>query len=164
MRGSCRLLAAGRNGLDRRSISRYDWYGAPARTTSARGAQTSSKDESRYPAQLLYRNRHFPARRKGLLGKAKPNGVLYVLPGSEAKFLAPLDVREIPGVGKVTEQKLHAVGIRKVNDLTRFGDAKLEDQFGKWGLALAGKARGEDAGAWFEAEIGADEGAKSISH
>ncbi|HZQ20380.1 MAG TPA: DNA polymerase IV [Terriglobales bacterium] len=97
-------------------------------------------------------------------GKAKPNGVLYVLPGSEAKFLAPLDVREIPGVGKVTEQKLHAVGIRKVNDLTRFGDAKLEDQFGKWGLALAGKARGEDAGAWFEAEIGADEGAKSISH
>ncbi len=97
-------------------------------------------------------------------GKAKPNGVLYVVSGREARFLAPLDVREIPGVGKVTEQKLHAVGIRKVGDLTRFNDAELEQQFGKWGLALAGKARGEDAGAWFEGEIGADEGAKSISH
>jgi len=38
-------------------------------------------------------------------GKAKPNGVLLVMAGRESKFLAPLDVREIPGVGKVTEQK-----------------------------------------------------------
>src|ERR1700682_897594 len=36
-------------------------------------------------------------------GKAKPNGVLYVIAGREATFLAPLAVREIPGVGKVTE-------------------------------------------------------------
>jgi DNA polymerase-4 len=97
-------------------------------------------------------------------GKAKPNGVLYIVAGREANFLAPLDVREIPGVGKVTEQKLHSLGIRKVGDLTKFGDSDLEQQFGKWGVALAGKARGEDAGAWFEGEIGADEGAKSISH
>ena len=97
-------------------------------------------------------------------GKAKPNGVLLVMAGRESKFLAPLDVREIPGVGKVTEQKLHSLGIRKVGDLAKFDDADLEDRFGKWGVALAGKARGEDAGAWFEGEIGADEGAKSISH
>lgn len=97
-------------------------------------------------------------------GKAKPNGVLYIVPGREAKFLAPLEVREIPGVGEVTEQKLHAFGIRKVGDLTKFADAELEQEFGKWGLALAGKARGEDAGAWFEGEIGAEEGPKSISH
>ena len=97
-------------------------------------------------------------------GKAKPNGVLYIVPGREAKFLAPLDVREIPGVGKVSEQKLHALGIHKVGDLAKFDDSDLEQRFGKWGVALAGKARGEDAGAWFESEIGADEGAKSISH
>ena len=36
-------------------------------------------------------------------GQAKPNGVLWIVPGEEAKFLAPLDVREIPGVGKVME-------------------------------------------------------------
>lgn len=97
-------------------------------------------------------------------GKAKPNGVLFILAGRESKFLAPLDVREIPGVGKVTEQKLHSIGIRKVGDLAKFDDADLEERFGKWGVALAGKARGEDAGAWFEGEVGADEGAKSISH
>lgn len=97
-------------------------------------------------------------------GKAKPNGVLFILAGRESKFLAPLDVREIPGVGEVTEKRLHSLGIRKVGDLAKFGDNDLEQQFGKWGVALAGKARGEDAGAWFEGEIGADEGAKSISH
>jgi DNA polymerase-4 len=97
-------------------------------------------------------------------GQAKPNGVLWIVPGEEAKFLAPLDVREIPGVGKVMESHLHALGIKKVADLAKLEEAELEDRFGKWGLALAGKARGEDAGGWFDTEVGEDTGAKSISH
>src|ERR1700730_2062446 len=96
--------------------------------------------------------------------QAKPNGVLYIVPGQEAKFLAPLDVREIPGVGTVTEQNLNGLGIHKVGDLARFDEAFLEERFGKWGLALAGKARGEDAGGWFDSEVGADTDPKSISH
>jgi len=96
--------------------------------------------------------------------KAKPNGVLLVVPGQEAKFLAPLDVRDIPGVGKVTEKNLHALGIKQVGDLTKLEEHELERRFGKWGLALAGKARGEDAGGWFDTEVGADTDAKSISH
>ena len=96
--------------------------------------------------------------------QAKPNGVLYIVPGQEAKFLAPLDVREIPGVGKVMESHLHALGIKKVGDLARLEESDLSQRFGKWGLALAGKARGEDAGGWFDSEVGADAGAKSISH
>jgi DNA polymerase-4 len=96
--------------------------------------------------------------------KAKPHGILWVIPGQEAKFLAPLDVRDIPGVGKVTEQNLHALGIRQVGDLARFDEQFLQDHLGKWGLALAGKARGEDAGGWFDTEVGADTNAKSISH
>jgi DNA polymerase-4 len=96
--------------------------------------------------------------------QAKPNGVLCIVPGQEAKFLAPLDVREIPGVGKVMESRLHALGIKKVGDLARLEDSELEDRFGKWGLALAGKSRGEDAGGWFDNEVGADLDAKSISH
>jgi DNA polymerase-4 len=96
--------------------------------------------------------------------KAKPNGVLWVVPGQEAKFLAPLDVRDIPGVGKVTEKNLHDLGIRQVGDLAKFDVSFLEEHFGKWGLALAGKARGEDAGGWFDSEVGADTDAKSISH
>lgn len=96
--------------------------------------------------------------------QAKPNGVLWIVPGEEAKFLAPLDVREIPGVGKVMEKHLHDLGIAKVGDLARLEDGELEQSFGKWGLALAGKARGEDAGGWFDNEVGVDLAAKSISH
>ena len=96
--------------------------------------------------------------------QAKPNGVLWIVPGEEAKFLAPLDVREIPGVGKVMESHLHALGIKKVGDLARLDESELSERFGKWGLALAGKARGEDAGGWFDSEVGADTDAKSISH
>lgn len=96
--------------------------------------------------------------------QAKPNGVLWIVPGEEAKFLAPLDVREIPGVGKVMESNLHALGIKKVGDLAKLDVRELEERFGKWGLALAGKSRGEDAGGWFDSEVGEDVGAKSISH
>jgi DNA polymerase-4 len=96
--------------------------------------------------------------------QAKPNGVLWVMPGREAEFLAPLDVRKVPGVGKVTEKNLHAYGIRKVGDLARLDDRFLEQRFGKWGMALAGKSRGLDAGGWFDSEIGEDTGPKSISH
>jgi DNA polymerase-4 len=95
---------------------------------------------------------------------AKPNGVLWAAPGHEARLLAPLDVRKIPGVGKVTEQSLHALGLKRIGDLAQLDESFLEERFGKWGLALAGKARGEDAGGWFDAEIGADELPKSISH
>jgi len=96
--------------------------------------------------------------------KAKPNGVLWVLPGQEAKFLAPLDVGDIPGVGKVMEQKLHALGIQRVGDLAALEESDLEERFGKWGLALAGKSRGEDAGGWFDTEVGEHTEPKSISH
>ncbi len=97
-------------------------------------------------------------------GQAKPNGILWIVPGEEVKFLAPLDVREIPGVGKVMEKHLHDLGIHKVGDLAKLDEGELERRFGKWGLALAGKARGEDAGGWFDTEVGEDVTAKSISH
>ncbi len=96
--------------------------------------------------------------------QAKPNGILWIVPGQEASFLAPLDVRKIPGVGKVTERNLHACGIRKVGDLATLDRTFLEERFGQWGLALAGKARGEDAGGWFDHEVGARNEPKSISH
>jgi DNA polymerase-4 len=96
--------------------------------------------------------------------QAKPNGVLWVLPGQEARFLAPLDVRKIPGVGKVTEKHLHELGIRKIGDLAALDQDFLESKFGKWGLALAGKALGLDAGGWFDSGVGEKEDPKSISH
>ena len=97
-------------------------------------------------------------------GQAKPNGVLWVLPGQEARFLAPLPIARIPGVGKVMERNLHALGLRTVGDLARLEEAFLQERFGQWGLALAGKAQGFDAGGWFDEEIGAATAPKSISH
>ena len=96
--------------------------------------------------------------------QAKPNGVLWIVPGGEAKFLAPLDVRKIPGVGKVMEKRLQEQGITKVGDLAARDDRWLEQNFGALGMALSGKSRGLDAGGWFDADIGADEGPRSISH
>ncbi len=96
--------------------------------------------------------------------QAKPNGVLWIVPGREVEFLAPLDVRKIPGVGKVMEKRLQEQGIHKVGDLASRDERWLEQNFGVLGVALSGKARGLDAGAWFDSEIGEDDGPRSISH
>ena len=96
--------------------------------------------------------------------QAKPNGILRVLPGMEARFLAPLEIRKIPGVGKVTEKNLRSLGIHRIRDLAALDQETLEARFGKWGLALAGKSRGEDAGGWFDTDIGERTDPKSISH
>ena len=56
------------------------------------------------------------------------------------------------------------IGIRRIGDLAALGDNDLEARFGKWGLALAGKAQGLDAGGWFDTEIGERGDPKSISH
>src|ERR1700738_3071851 len=43
--------------------------------------------------------------------QAKPRGLLWVTPGSEARFLAPLSARQIPGIGEVTDRGLGALRI-----------------------------------------------------
>lgn len=96
--------------------------------------------------------------------QAKRHGILHVLPGQEATFLGPLDIHRIPGVGEVTGQNLNGMGIRRIRDLAALDEGLLRSRFGRLGLALAGKARGEDAGGWFDTAIGEDSGPKSISH
>jgi DNA polymerase-4 len=91
--------------------------------------------------------------------QAKPRGLLWVAPGQEARFLAPLLVRKIPGIGEVTERALRALGILTVEQLAAISQDKLEKVFGQWGDALYRKARGGDA---YEFVIDAEP--KSISH
>src|SRR6266581_1718296 len=43
--------------------------------------------------------------------QAKPRGLIWVAPGREERFLAPLPVRKIPGIGEVTESALRALRI-----------------------------------------------------
>ena len=96
--------------------------------------------------------------------QAKPNGVLWVIPGQEASFLAPLEVRKMPGVGKVTEQTLLKLNLRRIGDLAKMSDEFIAEHLGNWGFDLRAKSRGEDAGGWFDEEIGAGDQPKSISH
>jgi DNA polymerase IV len=91
--------------------------------------------------------------------QAKPRGLVWVVPGSEARFLAPLSVRKIPGIGEVTERALRALGLETVGQLADVPQEKLEKIFGQWGTALYRKARGGDS---YEFVIDAE--AKSISH
>jgi DNA polymerase-4 len=77
--------------------------------------------------------------------QAKPRGLLWVAPGSEARFLAPLSVRKIPGIGEVTERALRALSVETVEQLAAQPLEKLEKIFGQWGTALYRKARGGDS-------------------
>jgi DNA polymerase IV len=91
--------------------------------------------------------------------QAKPKGLVWVVPGSEARFLAPLPVRRIPGIGEVTERSLLALGLKTVGELADVSHEKLTKIFGQWGTALYRKARGGDS---YEFVIDAEP--KSISH
>src|SRR5262249_29048665 len=96
---------------------------------------------------------------KAASDQAKPRGLVWVAPGQEAKSLAPLSVRKIPGIGEVTERALRALGIETVAQLAELTAEKLENIFGQWGTALYRKARGGDS---YEFIIYA--APKSISH
>jgi DNA polymerase IV len=77
--------------------------------------------------------------------QGKPRGLTWVAPGMEARFLAPLPIRKIPGIGEVTERALRALGIETVGQLADHSQEKLEKIFGQWGTALYRKSRGGDA-------------------
>jgi DNA polymerase-4 len=77
--------------------------------------------------------------------QGKPRGLVWVPAGSEERFLAQLPVRKIPGIGKVTERALRALGIETVEQIAAQPQEKLEKIFGQWGTALYRKARGGDS-------------------
>ncbi|MDO4640708.1 MAG: DNA polymerase IV [Neisseria sp.] len=74
----------------------------------------------------------------------KPNGQFVLPPEQVAAFLQDLPAGKIPGVGKVTQQKMRALGVNTVGDLLRFGRGELANLFGKWGYRLYDLARGID--------------------
>jgi DNA polymerase IV len=90
--------------------------------------------------------------------QAKPNGYIFIQPGKEKDFLAPLAVNKIPGVGDSTFQVLKAMGIATIGDILRFSVEELEGQLGKWGNDLWHKAQGIHYG-----EVHEYHEAKSIS-
>jgi DNA polymerase-4 len=62
---------------------------------------------------------------------SKPDGLLVVEPDREREFLHPLPVERLWGVGKVTAEKLHRLGIRTVGQLAELEGATAERLLGK---------------------------------
>jgi DNA polymerase-4 len=74
----------------------------------------------------------------------KPDGLFVVPPSKVEAFLAPLPVGRLPGVGRVTERELEALGLRSVTDLREAGRDVLVERFGRWGRRLHELAWGID--------------------
>ena len=75
----------------------------------------------------------------------KPGGIMYVPSGEEAAFLAPLDVRKLPGVGPKSERRLRDAGIQTIGALASLDDGRLRELMpGKVGEELRDRARGID--------------------
>ncbi|CAN5615884.1 hypothetical protein BH10ACI4_BH10ACI4_02140 [soil metagenome] len=65
----------------------------------------------------------------------KPNGQFVIQPNEVQAFLLPLPVGRIPGVGKVTENRMAQVGIKTVGDIYAMEMVTLEEHFGRYGSA-----------------------------
>ncbi|ATC65504.1 DNA polymerase IV [Nibricoccus aquaticus] len=74
----------------------------------------------------------------------KPRGFIVVPPGTEAAFLAPLEIGRLPGVGTKTEASLKERGIERVRDLFERPEAELRSVFGEGWRGMLAMARGED--------------------
>jgi DNA polymerase-4 len=77
--------------------------------------------------------------------RRKPGGLTVVPGGREAGFLAPFDVRKLPGVGPKAERRLRAAGVETVGQLADLPDAELRRLLpGKVGRLLRDRAQGID--------------------
>jgi DNA polymerase-4 len=74
----------------------------------------------------------------------KPDGLFVIQPGEVSSFLLPLPVSRIPGVGKVTENRLQEMDIATVGDLRGLGLEALVSEFGRYGHRLWELANGID--------------------
>lgn len=90
--------------------------------------------------------------------EAKPNGYLFVQPGMEKLFLAPLAVNKFSGVGEHTFQRLKEMDIHTIQQLSETPVALLEKKIGKYGADLWQKSQGLHFG-----EVHPYHEAKSIS-
>jgi DNA polymerase-4 len=74
----------------------------------------------------------------------KPDGLYVILPEQVEQFVTTLEVARLFGVGKVTANKLHQLGIRTCEDLLTWSLPDLLQQFGKLGGSLFSLCRGID--------------------
>lgn len=74
----------------------------------------------------------------------KPNGQFVVTPAQVNSFIDELPLNKIPGVGKVTFEKLQKLGLFKGADIKALPESELVAKFGKFGRSLWQKCQGND--------------------
>ncbi len=75
----------------------------------------------------------------------KPDGLFVITPEDAPRFLLNMDVRKIPGVGKVTQKRLESLDVKVGSQLLAKSESFLVSHFGKMGKHLYCIIRGEDA-------------------
>ena len=88
----------------------------------------------------------------------KPNGLMEIRPEEVEAFLAELPVGKIPGVGRVTEERLAGFGLLTAGQIRAFGRIGMEAEFGRSGLRLFELSCGID-----RSEVTPNRPTKSIS-
>ena len=126
--------------------------------TIARRIKNAVRDEVRLTASVGVASTKLVAKIASDL--RKPDGLVVVAPGDEARFLAPLAIGRLWGVGEQTAHALGEYGVRTIGDLAALPPDLLVRRFGRHGAALADRARGMDA----DRVVGAGETAKSVGH
>jgi len=119
--------------------------------------QTLVKDEFGLPCTIALAPNRVVS--KIAAGTVKPNGVIFVPHGSEAKFLAPCAIDVIPGVGKKTSAFLRKKGFQLVSDIQKITMQEAVKILGKHGIWIhnAANGRGRDS-------LNPEFGRKSISN
>ena len=88
----------------------------------------------------------------------KPDGLTHVPAGSEKKFLAPLPILDLPGIGKKMEEYFHWLGVKTLGELADVPFEKIQG-WGKFSIHLWEAANGVD-NIWFVPRVEV----KSVSH
>jgi DNA polymerase IV len=120
----------------------HELTGIPTATETAEAIRREIREETRLTASAGVAPNKFLA--KIASDWRKPDGCFVIRPHQVERFLVPLPVRKIPGVGKATEAVLTEMGIATVGDLMQFELPELIARFGKWGTRLWELARGVD--------------------
>lgn len=108
--------------------------GLPSATATAEAIRTAIREETQLTASAGVAPNKFLA--KIASDWNKPDGLFVIRPHQVMGFLAPLPVNRLPGVGKVMEAKLTALGIATVSELRAMHAEELEQRFGRWGRRL----------------------------
>jgi DNA polymerase IV len=120
----------------------HNHTGIPTATAVAEAIRATIRDELRLTASAGVAPNKFLA--KLASDARKPDGLFVIRPHRIDAFLLPLPVGRIPGVGKVTEGRLHGLGIKTIADLRDYSAPMLAKQFGRYGRRLHELARGID--------------------